>query len=108
MFMSQLTPTKKTRIKRIWDQGLVPASITECPAQSLLLPRGRYGVECDDTKIETAINAGPLLPHRDCEGHGTHVAGIAAGGTVFGPGGDASKVGVAPKADIIAVKVLDV
>jgi hypothetical protein len=40
MFMSQLTPTKKTRIKRIWDQGLTPASLSECPAQSLLLPGG--------------------------------------------------------------------
>jgi subtilisin family serine protease len=108
MFMSQLTPTKKTRILRIWDQGLVPGALTDCPAQALLLPGGRYGVEFDAAEIETALNAGPLLPHKDCEGHGTHVAGIAAGGTVFGAGGDASKVGVAPKADIIAVKVLDV
>jgi subtilisin family serine protease len=67
----------------------------------------RYGVEFDRAQIETALNGGAALAHRDCDGHGTHVAGIAAGGTNFSSVvGDASKVGVAPEADIIAVKFL--
>ena len=36
-------------------------------------------------------------PSSDCDGHGTHVAGLAAGSTV----------GVAPQARIISVRVLD-
>ncbi|HYO77370.1 MAG TPA: S8 family serine peptidase [Thermoanaerobaculia bacterium] len=38
---------------------------------------------------------------RDDHGHGTHVAGIVAGGGVYAPRG------VAPRANIVAVKVLD-
>ena len=107
MFMSQLTPTKKTRIKRIWDQGLSPASVNDCPKTSLITSAPSYGVEYDDTEIEAALNGGAPLDHKDCVGHGTHVAGIAAGGVIFAPGGDAKRVGVAPEADIIAVKLLD-
>jgi subtilisin family serine protease len=108
MFLSRITPDKKTRILRIWDQGLTPGSLADCPVPTLLLPGGTYGVEFDEAEIDSALNLAPRLDHKDCEGHGTHVAGIAAGGTVFGPGGDASKVGVAPEADIIVVKALDV
>src|ERR1041385_2951253 len=108
MFMSQLTPSKVTRILKIWDQGLTPTNHSDCPAQSRLFSANTYGVEFDSTEIETALNAGPALPHRDCIGHGTHVAGIAAGGPLFPSGGNANFVGVAPKASIIAVKLLDV
>jgi subtilisin family serine protease len=107
MFMKQLVPTKETRILRIWDQGLVPASINDCPDVSLLIGGGRYGVEFKDVQINSALNGGSPIAHKDCEGHGTHVAGIAAGGAKFPAGGDASKVGLAPEADIIAVKLLD-
>ncbi|MAU01157.1 MAG: hypothetical protein CL608_28775 [Anaerolineaceae bacterium] len=108
-FMSQLTPTKKTRILRIWDQGLVATVPADSPSPSLLESDPlTYGVEYDDTEIDAAINGGPALMHRDCNGHGTHVAAIAAGGVRFPAGGDAKKVGVAPEADIIAVKLLDV
>jgi len=108
MFLSQITPTKKSRILRIWDQGLKPSAVTDCPDVSLLASSDTYGVEFDTTKIETALNGGADLAHKDCDGHGTHVAGIAAGGTTFLPlFGDASKVGVAPEADIVVVKFLD-
>ncbi len=111
MFMSQLTPTKVTRILRIWDQGLTPASLAECPPASLLQSGGRtYGVEFKPPAINAALNGGPAIAHKDCEGHGTHVAGIAAGGIRTGAvtGGDLTKVGVAPEADLIVVKLLDV
>jgi subtilisin family serine protease len=108
MFLSQFTPTKKTRILKIWDQGLTPSAVTDCPDKSLLASDDTYGVEFDSTKIEAALNGGADLDHKDCEGHGTHVAGIAAGGTTFTPVfGDATKVGVAPEADILVVKYLD-
>lgn len=110
MFMSQITPTKATRILRIWDQGLSPASLAECPPVALLQSPHTYGVEFDDTEINAALNGGAVIAHKDCEGHGTHVAGIAAGGVKFPAGvagADASRVGVAPEADIIVVKYLD-
>ena len=109
MFISQTSPTVKTRILRIWDQGLTPSAVTDCPPKHLLASGDTYGVEFDSAKIEAHLNGGggATIAHRDCDAHGSHVAGIAAGGTHFAaPFGDASKVGVAPEADIIAVKFL--
>ena len=111
MFMSQLTPEKKTRILSIWDQGLEPASLAECPDGALLQSAAvRYGVEYKQKDINDALQGTKTIKHKDCSGHGTHVAGIAAGGRLFptGGSGDASKVGIAPEADIIVVKYIDV
>ena len=48
--------------------------------------------------IPTENGSSPVSPlSSDCDGHGTHVAGLAAGSTV----------GVAPQARVIAVRVLD-
>lgn len=107
-FMRQLTPDKRTRIKRIWDQGMTPAALADCPPVARLVSANTYGVEFDDTEIDAALAGGPAVAHRDCEGHGTHVAAIAAGGVLFPTNGNAAFVGVAPEADIIAVKLLDV
>lgn len=106
MFMSALSPFK-TRILRIWDQGLTPAKVDDGPPEALLESAFTYGSEFKDRAIDAALNGGAPLKHRDCSGHGTHVAGIAAGGTVFPPSGDAKHVGIAPEASIIAVKYLD-
>jgi subtilisin family serine protease len=110
MFMRQLTPTKATKILRIWDQGLPPASLADCPPVALIQSPNTYGVEFDETEINAALNGGTPIEHKDCIGHGTHVAGIAAGGVKFPvglPGADASRVGVAPEADLIMVKYID-
>jgi subtilisin family serine protease len=75
-----------TRIRYLWDQttkGHPPSGFTS-------------GYECDGT----SINAGSC-PEKDIDGHGTHVSGIAAGN---GQSSDGREVGVAPDADIIAVK----
>ena len=110
MFMSDMgPPKKKTRIFRIWDQGLTPAVVAEGPDKKYLVSPHTYGVEYKQAEIESALNGGAAINHKDCIGHGTHVAGIAAGGTKFHtPGGNAKFVGVAPEASIIAVKLLDV
>lgn len=109
MFMSQLTPTKKTRILKIWDQGLVPTGALKSPDVALLESPKTYGVEFDSAKIDAHLNGGAKIAHVDCIGHGTHVAGIAAGGNMVLPTfGNAKRMGVAPEADIIAVKFVDV
>lgn len=74
----------KSRILAIWDQsrsGTGPAEISDT-----------YGTECGAEAI--ADGSCPIV---DAEGHGTHVAGIAAGR-------DETYGGVAPDANIIVVR----
>lgn len=66
------------RLERVWDQTLDGGSG---------VPEGHYGAEF----VGAELGAGSLS--RDTDGHGTHVAGIAAG-----------TEGVAPEARIVAVK----
>jgi subtilisin family serine protease len=71
-------PSFKTRIHRIWDQTISGPGVAE----------GDYGLE---------VKGSQLSASRDTDGHGTHVAGIAAGKhTQFG--------GVAPAAKLVIVK----
>ncbi|MFA8301316.1 MAG: S8 family serine peptidase [Hyphomicrobiales bacterium] len=75
----------KSRILAIWDQmfsfGDKPEGFS-------------YGAEYTKEKIDDALKNSSSLSTSDAMGHGTHVAGIAAG-----------KLGVAPEADIIVVKI---
>ncbi len=66
------------RLLRIWDQVLPGAGV----------PEGEYGVE---------LTGNLILTSRDYHGHGTHVAGIAAGN-------DDTYGGLAPEGLIVAVK----
>lgn len=68
----------KGRILKIWDQTLTGSGVTE----------GAYGRE---------LTGADMTNCRDVVGHGTHVAGIAAGG-------DKTFAGVAPAADLLIVK----
>jgi subtilisin family serine protease len=85
-------PDGTTRIVWLWDQtattGSHPASFS-------------YGAEYDSVDINDGI-----VPETDVDGHGTHVITTAAGnGRATGNGLPAhTYVGVAPKADVIAVK----
>jgi subtilisin family serine protease len=71
-------PAFAGRILRIWDQNLTGPGV----------PEGGYGLE---------VMGANLTASRDRDGHGTHVAGIAAGR-------DATYGGVAPEADLIVVQ----
>ncbi len=71
-------PAFAGRILKIWDQNLTGPGVLE----------GGYGLE---------LSGSNLVASRDRNGHGTHVAGIAAGK-------DATYGGVAPDADLIMVQ----
>lgn len=82
-------PDGTTRILFIWDQFLRGAGITP--------PAGfNYGAEFTAQQINSGA-----VSHRDADGHGTHVASIAAGNGLSTGGVYA---GMAPDADIIAVR----
>ncbi|MDX2600753.1 S8 family peptidase [Streptomyces caniscabiei] len=96
-------PTGKTRILRIWDQNLTPEAGEASPA-----PFG-HGVEYQRSAIDDALSSpnplGMVRHMDDSVGHGTHVAGIAAGdGSSAGNGQpEFTFVGVAPEAELVVV-----
>lgn len=109
----QTIPENKTRILRIWDMGLKKIGAEKTPERALLHPgtpldtgdlTGSYGVEYKEEDINKVIQgvAGAMkIRHKDCSGHGTHVASTAAGDGRF----KFKFVGVAPRAELIIVKI---
>lgn len=102
-----------TRIKRIWDPGIDPHGSAQSPQANYMEGSERYGVEYTDTMINEVLRGNAdssTVKHKDCSGHGTHVASIAAGnGRAPKPGESNSAykyIGVAPEADIVVVKIL--
>ncbi len=84
----------QTRIAAIWDQSLPENGTEQVP----------YGREFTGEQIQAALdsgNPGELVPSVDTDGHGTFLAGIAAGSSL--PASDFS--GAAPEAEIIVVKL---
>jgi subtilisin family serine protease len=94
----------KTRVPAFWDQRATPGPGTR-PS------RYGYGRVLDRATIDRALAAPDpytALAYRPWEGdpagegtHGTHVAGIAAGGRRVRP------IGVAPEADLLLVHLVD-
>lgn len=90
-------PDGRTRVLYAWDQsiehgrppGVVPNGVLD------------YGHECDRAEIDAGV-----CPMVDRNGHGTHVAGIAAGNGSATGGGQAAYrfIGAAPEAELIIVK----
>ncbi len=92
-----------TRIRYLWDQTLMPEA-----APGGKQPEGfRMGVEFDQDAINRALEEPgdrgqfELLPSRDVSGHGTAVAGIAAGSRTR----NNSYGGVAYEAELLIVKL---
>jgi minor extracellular serine protease Vpr len=84
-----IKPDGKTRILSIWDQNISGTHPPISDAYSF-----DYGHEWTQADIDNG-----LCTHEDRDGHGTHVAGIAAGnGRAIG-----KYHGVAPEADLIFV-----
>ncbi|MCY7349122.1 MAG: S8 family serine peptidase, partial [Cytophagaceae bacterium] len=108
-----------TRILKIWDQTLTAqAGETAPPAINQPTTIGRatlgYGVVYDSNAINNALKTSNPVPirHLDINGHGTHVAGIAAGNGLQGGStetggchGTHRYIGVAPKADLVIVRL---
>lgn len=125
-------PDGHTRVVNLWDQSASgslssPANFgygRECLAANIDASNGFGGTGCGPFDYDGDCNtpvpasgppANPLtLAEIDCQGHGTHVAGIAAGngrasglsGGVYGIGGATSGkyIGVAPTSDLVIVK----
>lgn len=92
----------RTRILSIWDQTI--SSHTGGP-----FPSGfAYGAEYSRTQIDDEIDGSPagVVLQRDTVGHGSHVAGIAAGdgSATDGDLPAGTFKGIAPEADIVMVK----
>lgn len=103
----------KTRIQYLWDQTLVPERVNamlpegyEEFAKAAAPPEGfKTGVEFSGYRINAAIESnmpGRIVPSVDTSGHGTAVAGIAAGGGNLLSG---QYQGVAPESELLIVKM---
>lgn len=87
-----------SRIISIWDQTITPIFGETSPSGF------NYGVEYTQTQINNELDGTPAghVRENDINGHGTHVAGTAAGnGAALASG---KYKGVAPNADIVIVK----
>ena len=82
-----------TRLVGLWDQTLMTGEP----------PEGyRLGTYFSQEQINEILNSGEPASSVDTSGHGTHVAGIAAGN---GRASDGQQRGVAYEADILVVKL---
>lgn len=99
-------PNGTTRILGIWDQTL-PEDTDELPPgvpDYFPMSGASYGTEFTEEQINEALASDDplsLVPSRDTNGHGTFIAGIAAGGTLP----DDSFTGAAPECSLVVVKL---
>lgn len=95
--------------ERVWEQIALRNLLSEERKEEYAPPAGFLtGVEFDRSQINEALNASSeidgnlLVPSVDTSGHGTAVAGIAAGS---GEGYGSVYEGVAPQSELIIVKL---
>ena len=90
--------TSKSRILKLWDQTITPISGETSPTGF------NYGVEYTQAHLNNELDGSPAgyVREKDLNGHGTHVAGTAAGN---GASLSTRKfAGLAPNADLVIVK----
>lgn len=96
-------PDGSTRIMGIWDQTIEPK--TEPHLRGNRFPPPLYGTFYTKEEIDLAlISEQPydLVPTRDTDGHGTFMAGVAAGNRMESP---VSFSGAAPDTSLLVVKL---
>ncbi|MFY9268696.1 MAG: S8 family peptidase [Candidatus Manganitrophaceae bacterium] len=112
-FIDDTGSQPQSRVLFLWDQDLTPQSGESAPdVGGDGNPANDYGVEYTASQMTAALADCNLAPESrkvrsaDTEGHGTHVAGIAAGnGSATGNSQPPFRyVGMAPEADLIIVK----
>lgn len=99
-------PDGSTRIASIWDQSLPedPDVIPQGVPDYYRMSGANYGTEYTREEIDEALRSdNPLavVPSTDTDGHGTFLAGIAAGGAL--PEQDFT--GAAPECELLVVKL---
>lgn len=90
-----------SRIVRIWDQTLEGEQKEENGYQSFRVPYGREFTQEDLERALASENPLEVVPSMDRDGHGTMMAGIAAGNILPEEGFS----GAAPEASILVVKL---
>lgn len=95
---------RRTRIKALLDMTVYGSGATD-PAWNYTLPGGTtpIGRLYTEDEINAALEGNGNVQQRDRNGHGTHVAGTAAGNGLAGPT-PGLYTGMAPEADLIIVK----
>lgn len=94
-----------TRIRAIWDQSLRPREGERAPNGYEIGVEYTKEVIDEALKAQTPAERGKLIAARDTTGHGTAVAGIAAGNG-RGAGADCRRyAGAAPESELIVVKL---
>ncbi|GMB10557.1 MAG: S8 family peptidase [Candidatus Improbicoccus devescovinae] len=82
-----------TRIVNIWDQD----DTTGSPPKNF-----SFGTEYSKQQINDSLNNNGIINHSDLNGHGTAVAGVAAGN---GRASSGQNLGAAPEASLLIVKL---
>lgn len=93
-------PDGSTRIAAIWDQSIQ----SETPPEPIRGYQPFYGTVYNENDINLALDAEDpfsVVPSRDTDGHGTFMAGVAAGGRTP----SVSFSGAAPDATLAIVKL---
>lgn len=87
-----------SRIRYLWDQTLIPETAAGILPPEGFLIGGEYSKDRIDSALQKEVNTTMQIPGVDVSGHGTAVAGIAAGSSE-------TYEGVAPGSELLVVKL---